>query len=86
MLDSLTPKDILLKNFDKIHTTPLGRERISKNLKLKDKDAVSYCKNIIKNDESKVFKNGKNFYCEKDKIKITVNSSNYCIITAHLIK
>ena len=33
-----------------------------------------------------IYKQGKNWYCEIDNIKITINSYSYTIITAHLIK
>ncbi|MBQ3307407.1 MAG: DUF3781 domain-containing protein [Bacilli bacterium] len=28
----------------------------------------------------------KNYYCEIDNIRITINTYNYCIITAYIIK
>lgn len=78
-------KDILISNIDKIHTTELGEDRIKKNLKLND-DAVNYLKGKLLDDRSIVYKEGKNYYCEIDNIRITINSYNYCIITAHIIK
>lgn len=33
-----------------------------------------------------IYKQGKNWYCEVDNIKITINSYSYIIITAHIIK
>ncbi len=81
-------KEILLHNIDKIHTTLLGINRIKKNLKLlcTDNKVVPYCKDMIKNEKSVVYKQGKNYYCEIDYIKIVINSSSYTIITAHIIK
>ncbi len=80
-------KEILLSNFDKIHTTPMGIERIRKNLKLSPNcDVVKYCKDNILKENCKTFKNGKNFYCEIDNIRITINTMSYTIITAHCIK
>ena len=78
-------KNILISNIDKIHTTALGEDRIKKNLKLND-DAVYYLKGKLLDDRSIVYKEGKNYYCEIDNIRITINSYNYCIITAHIIK
>lgn len=72
----------LLNNIEKIHTTPMGIDRIKKNLKI-ETDVVEYCKNKIK--KSKIYKKGKNYYCEIDNIKITINSYSYTIITAHII-
>lgn len=79
-------KDILLSNTDKIHTTEMGIDRIKKNLKLDTNDVVEFCKNKILDKNCKIYKQGKNWYCEVDNIKITINSYSYTIITAHLIK
>ena len=79
-------KEILLTNIDKIHTTEMGNERIKKNLKLNTNDAVGYCKNKVLNKNCNIYKKGKNWYCEIDDIKITINSYSYTIITAHTRK
>lgn len=79
-------KEILLSNIDKLHTTELGALRIKKNIKLNIFDVVEYCKNKILADNCIIYKRGKNWYCEIDKIKITINSYSYTIITAHIIK
>ena len=79
-------KETLLANIDKIHTTEMGNERIKKNLKLNTNDAVGYCKNKVLNNNCNIYKQGKNWYCEIDNIKITINSYSYTIITAHTRK
>ena len=79
-------KDILLSNIDKIHTTEMGIDRIKKNLKLNTDDVVEFCKNKILDKNCNIYKQGKNWYCEIDNIKITINSYSYTIITAHLTK
>lgn len=79
-------KDILLSNIDKIHTTEIGIDRIKKNLKLNTNDVVEFCKNKILDKNCNIYRHGKNWYCEIDNIKITINSYSYTIITAHLIK
>ena len=79
-------KDILLSNIDKIHTTEMGIDRIKKNLKLNTDDVVEFCKNKILDKNCNIYKQGKNWYCEIDNIKITINSYSYTIITANLIK
>lgn len=79
-------KEILLSNIDKVHTTKMGNERIKKNLKLNTNDAVGYCKNKVLNNNCNIYKQGKNWYCEIDDIKITINSYSYTIITAHTRK
>ena len=78
-------KNYLLLNIDKIHTTKLGIDRIKKNLKLNIDDVVLYCKNKILDNNSNIYKKGKNWYCEIDNIIITINSYSYTIITAHIL-
>lgn len=79
-------KEILLSNIDKVHTTEMGINRIRKNLKLDTDDIVSYCKNKVLDKNCNIYKQGKNWYCEIDNLKITINSYSYTIITAHFIK
>ena len=78
-------KEILITNINKIHTTILGKERIKNNLKISNNDEVEYIKKLIQNNNSVIYKQGKNYYCEINNIKVTINSYNYCIITAHII-
>ncbi len=78
-------EDTLIKNIEKIHTTKMGIERIKRNLNLQTNGVVEYCKEKILNKNCKIYKEGKNWYCEIDNIKITVNSYSYTIITAHLL-
>lgn len=79
-------KEILLSNIGKIHTTKMGIDRIKRNLKLDTNDVVNYCKNKVLDKDCNIYKQGKNWYCEIDNIKITINSYSYIIITAHTIK
>lgn len=78
-------KEALLLNIDKVHTTKMGMERIKNNLKINSDDVINYCKNKILNKKCNINKLGKNWYCEIDNIRITINSSSYTIITAHII-
>ena len=78
-------KEILISNIDKVHTTEMGIDRIKKNLKLDNNDVVQYCKNKVLDKNCNIYKQGKNWYCEIDNIKITINSYSYTIITAHTI-
>ena len=75
-----------LSNIDKLHTTEMGNERIKNNLELDIDDVVEYCKNRIKDQECNIYRDGKNWYCEIDDERITVNACSYTIITAHKIK
>ena len=83
--DVVNDKEILLSNVDKFHTTKMGIDRIRKNLKLDTNNVVEYCKNKVLDKNSNIYKQGKNWYCEIDNIKITINSYSYIIITAHTI-
>lgn len=77
-------REILLSNINKVHTTEMGIDRIKKNLKLNTNDVVEYCKNKVLDKRCNIHKQGKNWYCEIDNIKITINSYSYTIITAHI--
>lgn len=78
-------KEILLSNIDKIHTTEMGIDRIKKHLKIDTNDVVMYCKNKILDKNCNIYKQGKNWYCEIDNIKIAINSYSNTIITAHIM-
>lgn len=81
----MNDKQMLLNYIDEIHTTSMGIDRIKKNLNINVDDVVSYCKNKIQDKNCKIYKKGKNYYCEIDNIVITVNSYSYTIITAHMM-
>ncbi|MCM1135146.1 MAG: DUF3781 domain-containing protein [Clostridium sp.] len=76
----------LLKNIDKLHTTPLGVERIKKNLSIDTNDVVSWCKLQILEPSAQITRAGKNWYITVENYKITVNAHSYTIITAHMLK
>lgn len=78
-------KEILLSNIDKLHTTKMGIERIKKNLQLDMDDIVAYCKNKVLDERCNIYRLGKNWYCEINNIKITINAYSYTIITAHML-
>ena len=78
--------EILLNNLDKLHTTELGFKRIKTNLQLDTDDVVEYCKSVILEKECNTYRQGKNWYCEADNVRITVNAHSYTIITAHRVK
>ena len=75
----------LFLNLNKIHTTKLGLERIKKNLKTSNSSIINELILKIKDSRCKIYKQGKNYYCEIDNIRITINSYSYTIITAHII-
>jgi len=78
-------KEILLSNIDKVHTTKMGIDRIKKNLQLDMDDVVAYCKNKVLDERCNIYRLGKNWYCEINNIKITINAYSYTIITAHML-
>lgn len=80
----MVDKKILLDNIDELHTTEMGIDRIKRNLKIDTTDVVEYCKNKVLDKNCDIYKRGKNWYCEIDNIKVTINSYNYTIITAHI--
>lgn len=75
----------LLENIKKLHTTPMGGERIRRNLGLGDdvKDVVEWCRERIELAETNIARKGKNWYCRIDGCVITVNAYSFTIITAH---
>lgn len=75
--------EVLLSNVDKLHTTPLGVERIKQNLKTEADDVVAFCKQKILSGHCKIYRQGKNWYCETEDLRITVNAKSYTIITVH---
>ena len=83
---AMKKNESLIENIDRLHTTPMGVDRIIRNLKLDTDDAVSYCKNLISNPECHISRQGKNWYCEIGNTRITVNAYSYTIITAHSIQ
>ena len=78
-------KNELLKNLPLLHSTPMGVQRIKKNLRLTEDagDTVEFCRNAILRDDCQITRQGKNWYCQIDEMIITVNAYSYTIITAH---
>ena len=78
-------KNDLIENIEKLHTTPMGVERICRNLELGDdvKDVVAFCRGKILDDKAEITRQGKNWYVKIDGCIITVNAYSYTIITAH---
>ena len=74
---------ILLDNIDKLHTTPMGIDRIRRNLNLGEIDVVEWCKKKILDANALIERQGKNWYIRIDGSVITVNASSYTIITGH---
>lgn len=67
-----------------LHTTPMGAERIKRNLRLAGEDAVEYCRAEMTRPGCTVARRGKNLYFETDRMTVTVNAYSNTIITAHM--
>ena len=70
------------QEIENIHTTPLGIQRIKRNLNLATDAVVSYCKQKIK-QAGRCERKGKNWYVITDAEIITINANTLTIITAH---
>ena len=81
-------KNDLLENIEKLHTTPMGVDRIRCNLSLGDdvKDVVKWCRQKILDAHADISRQGKNWYIKIDGCVITVNADSFTIITAHKVK
>ena len=75
----------LIENIEQIHSTELGIERIRKNLGLGAVDVVLWCRNKILDENSRIERQGKNWYIYYEDCVITVNATSYTIITAHKV-
>ena len=77
----------LLQNIDGIHTTPMGEERLRRNLHLEaSEDPAAWCIRQIQDAaDGAVTRKGKNWYVTASNgAVITVNAHSFTIITAHL--
>ena len=81
----MTPVSSLRAHLAELHTTPLGAERIRRNLGLGTdvQDVVAWCRNEISAEQAVISRAGKNWYVSSGGCVITVNASSYTIITAH---
>jgi hypothetical protein len=67
-------------DIDKLHTTPMGAERIRRNLGI-SADPVAHCKEQI--SQAAIKRKGKNWYATTTNEIITINAHSHTIITAH---
>ena len=71
---------------DRLRTTPMGAERIRKNLNLDTEDVIGYCRALIMREDCRVDRRGKNLYCESGGVRLTVHGHSCTVITAHRIR
>ncbi|MCR4735327.1 MAG: DUF3781 domain-containing protein [Treponema sp.] len=81
----MTNSNALLQNLKHLHTTPMGIDRIRRNLSLGQEvtDVVVWCREKIQSPEAQITRQGKNWYVSIEGAVITVNAYSYTIITAH---
>ena len=72
-----------MENIDRLHTTPMGVDRIRRNLGIDVPDVVEYCRELIRREDTVIGRQGKNWYAHGEDAVITVNAYSYTIITAH---
>lgn len=70
-------------DIDNLHTTPLGEERIRRNLGISGSDVIEFCRELILDDLANINRKGKNWYVEVNGIRLTINAHSNTIITAH---
>ena len=68
-------------SMDRIHTTPMGRARISKNLGLNETDAMRACMDAVRNGAA--VRRGKNYYITHNDMTVTIHARAMTVITAH---
>ena len=81
----MSQSELLIENIEKLHTTAMGADRIKRNLKSGTDDVVGYCRESILNQNCRITRQGKNWYCKTENIRITVNAYSHTIITAHIM-
>ena len=76
----------LSAHLDKLHTTPLGAERIRRNLSANVDDVAAWCRESLASPEAGAERRGKNWYAAAGGVLWTINARSYTIITAHTKK
>lgn len=69
----------------KLHTTPLGEDRIRRNLGLQGDDIINLCRCWVLDDNAVITRKGKNWSVEVCHVRLTINANSNTVITAHRI-
>lgn len=81
-------KEYLKVNISKLKVTEKGFGRIKKTLEplgvVMDYDVLTYCQNMIKNPNTYVHAQNKNWIIKNDELELIINPNTLTIITAHL--
>ncbi|MBQ9377561.1 MAG: DUF3781 domain-containing protein [Schwartzia sp.] len=75
----------LLANLDRLHTTPLGTERVRRNLSAQIGDVAAWCRACLAEPDAESSRRGKNWYAAAKGVLWTINARSHTIITAHPI-
>jgi hypothetical protein len=71
-------------DIEKLHTTPMGIDRIQRNLGFDVEDVVTWCKEAVRKAvASAIEHHGKNWYVTGNGFVLTINAHSHTIITAH---
>ena len=73
----------LAVHLDRLHTTPLGAERVRRNLSADVEDVAAWCRQSLASPEAEAHRVGKNWYASAEGVLWTINARSYTIITAH---
>lgn len=76
----------LLENIDKVHTTPMGTERISRNIGVPCNKITEILPDMLVDPDAIFERRGKNWYVKTRNCLITINARSFTVITAHRIK
>lgn len=69
---------------ESLHTTPMGADRVRRNLSLDVANVVTWVQKAVRNSPAKsIVRRGKNRYVFRDDFVITINAHSNTIITAH---
>lgn len=75
-----------LANIDNLNAEENLLCRIDDDFNIKtESDLVYYCKKMITNKECKILRDGKNWCCEINGIRILVNAASYNVVAMHVI-
>ena len=66
-----------------LHTTPMGEERIQRNVSPDSDDVIAWCRERINASDAVIERRGKNYYVMSDGCTLTVNANSHTVITAH---
>ena len=66
-----------------LHTTPLGEERIRKNVSPPGGDVVAWCRERLIAPDAIIERRGKNFYVTSGGCTLTINAGSHTVITVH---